>query len=243
MKIPAFHKLVAVLMASLIFFITFDSGAQSPPPPPPDPDDWVALLCVAAFAGIIIGVGSCAGKKLLNKPPRTFPDEDEPPQPPTSTNSPPVTKSLPRLAAVVISAGADNPECGMVKWDIQESNKWLTDTNSYRNTTTGSRYTHIITASIQGSTNMQDWSVVGSRMIWWSDQDQTALINYYDPAGAVILTRYVPRSEVGEAPIDSDSKVPLEDWEMGDQPARFYRLASPSNHIGVLTRAITGNGE
>lgn len=255
-RIPLYHRFAGILLALIMFLLATPAMAQeNPPPPPPDggggPQEWVLVACVIVAAATIVIIGGCAAKKLMKQKPRTFGDDDDvdPPPPPPATNAPPAltnappgfTNTVPKkklAAAIQVPASAtvtgDTPT-GMVAWDITDTAPYRDNTNTFVNTATGSRFNLIFTASIQGSSDGANWSVVGSRIIWYSSQDNTAIINYYNGAGEVQVTRYIPRNEMGEAPVDSDAKVQLEPWEVGDEPMKFYRLASPVDRIGVLT--------
>lgn len=247
-KIPFYYKAIAILLVVVMFFATLPAqGVMTDPPPVKNNDsNLIHVLCVIVIAGIILGIGGCAAKKLKDRPPRKIPglEDDEPPAP---TNAPPRHASLnltymPDYPTVFVTTSGTNCD-GMIKWDMTQTVYWQTNQANYTYTNSFGQeilFDRLITTSIEASTNLTNWQVVGSRMIWlktantWGTNVQAALIGYYDASGSLLNYEESGPSECYVA--NPDSGISLLPSEVGDYPKRFFRLTSPTNHVGILSQ-------
>lgn len=262
-KITAF---VCVLL--MLTFTCQESMAWYPNPnsQPPPHQDLVGVICVIIIGAVILGVGGCAAKKLLEHPIKrqdpTGELDPQPPTPPGATNNPapPRTPNGSHLTvssldstndvAIWVNANAGDPaNCGMVSWHLSDA--YAADGSTpYTNSATGAKFTHVITTTILGSTDLaapvEQWQPVGGRIIWYSNPndssgyhgDGSMVVVFYDAHGIPSATNAYTASDYafgqyGAVSSDSDSKIQLMDWERGTNC--FFRLASPTNRIGVLT--------
>ena len=154
------------------------------------------------------------------------------------------------VPSIFVPTSGTNCE-GMVSWNLQGYN--------YLNTSNNIPFARVICSSILASTNpaapKAQWQVVGSRMIWANDAfgnyDGTisggALVVYYNSQGQWRGQVYIPYS-LGATNYNPNTLNPIGTDDLGvqlladevgyGQKQRYFRLASPTNYVGVLTNGI-----
>lgn len=204
-------------------------------------------ICVVAIMLTVVAIGGCAAKKLIDK----LPPPPPPPTPPT--NAPPITNTPPygivvatapltpeRVADTIQFVPVDHNNAGMQSWDISSHPYVAEHPEAYLDPATGKPYTHIITASIQGTPSLDppQWKVVGSRIIWLSKDSEdrvvgTYFVAVYDHKGNAVGQMRQMLTGTMSGPPDARSAVRLLPSEVGTN--RFFRLATNTNEISILT--------
>lgn len=230
-------KIITALL--IVSIATIPLHAEEIPPSPPPSENLVQVLCVLAIGGIILTIGGCAAYKLCKQPPRNFGDDEEDPAPPTP---PPCTNSTPPIiiGPIIFAASTSGPNCdGMALWDLTTEPVWQQSPAQFNDSVLGQPFTHLITTSIETSTNLIDWQVAGSRMVWLTGMNpQSALVVYLDGSGAKVGQQYLNRQAITAGSLNNHtngSSVRLLASEAGQHQQCFFRLVAPTNHIGVLT--------
>jgi hypothetical protein len=196
----------------------------------------LAICAVVFIAGILV-IGGCMYKKAKSIPVRQLPPEDgqDPPTPP----APPCTNAPPRKTSLGIAAPVDDAGRGIARWDLTTSTR--ADYDPF-----GRRYTDLLTVSILGQPDLgTPPEPVGSRMIWIATQPagdsitvHSVLIVHYDGRGAAIDTNYYS-ADASDCPLQFESSAVKSQIELTDAELagnRFFRLATPVDHIGILAR-------
>lgn len=205
MKTKSKLAITLLLVVSILEF--GEAQAVGPEEPPPQQLQACGAMCVVGLIVVAIGVSIAVALARFCKkhlPPTTPPS---PPNPPSNTNGPSnlVIRSM-TTPLPVLTFDDD----GVDMWDIA-SYGW--------NDTDGYRYSVLVNATIESSTNMSNWELMASLKAWCSISNVLTVV--YDPSGAPVSTNYT-RTGTNGIPLTA---VP----SLGGQPsmARFFRLKTP----------------